>query len=88
MNDMPKCPECGMTIEVSRMQTPLLDDDLRPIYAVACGCPDCFKMITHHCSAYPFDSNNDPEVRQRYWDLNYSIAIDKWRKAYYMEEEE
>ena len=79
MTELPKCPKCGTHIEISRMQTPLVDAELNTIYLIRCGCPDCCDVIHMHVSS---TSDDDAQFRQIYWDLQYKNALDEWQSAY------
>lgn len=85
---LPKCPNCGLEIEVYRMQTPLCDSNLNPIYGIHCGCADCNKMTHIQCAVSAgILASPDKEHLKKFWDFEYKMTVDRWKEEYRVEEE-
>ena len=83
MTDMPKCPNCGLEIEVYRMKTPLCDSNLNPIYGIHCGCADCDKMVHIQCVVSEgMLASSDSELLKKFWDFEYKLAVGHWKIDY------
>ena len=90
MTEMPECPECGLTIEISRHADPWLRSIKRRRYCIICGCPDCLSTVQFHCEvsedALAGGRIYGVSSLKEYWDLQYETALDMWKKEH-MEKE-
>ena len=85
---LPKCPNCGLEIEVYRTHSPFCDSNLNPIYGIHCGCPDCHKMTDIQCVVSEgILASPDKEHLKEFWDFEYKMAVDQWKKEYKVGEE-
>ena len=84
MIDLPECPDCGLTIEISRHADPRLGSINRRRYLIICGCPDCFNTIHFNCEvsegALAGGRIYGVSSLKEYWDFQYKIVVDIWKK--------
>ncbi len=83
MTEMPKCPNCGLEIEVYRIRSPFCDPNFNPIYGIHCGCADCIKMTDIQCIVSEgILASPDNERLKEFWDFEYKMAVEHWKKEY------
>lgn len=80
MKELPKCPKCGLRVDVYRMRLGF-DKNLDDIYGICCGCADCNNVTVLHCTVNTSLLVDRNEV-QSFWDFEYGLAIEQWENEF------